>query len=156
MRCLLVLFHFSFLILFTSFLYCNDAHSLTWENLRQLNYETGEMPESLLKYDQKLVQVEGFIVPLEMDEYMNSVTEFFLVPDPMACIHVPPPPPNQIIYVKMNHSIPLDMDYRGISITGILRFITSSDGIHGYDMDGVSAEEADIEYEDPLMNIINN
>jgi hypothetical protein len=30
------------------------------------------------------------------------VTEFFLVPFLGACIHVPPPPPNQIVYVKLS------------------------------------------------------
>jgi uncharacterized protein len=29
------------------------------------------------------------------------VSEFFLVPYFGACIHVPPPPPNQIVYVKL-------------------------------------------------------
>jgi hypothetical protein len=47
------------------------------------------------------VKVPGFIVPLVMDE-TGVVTEFFLVPYVGACIHVPPPPPNQIVYVKLS------------------------------------------------------
>lgn len=47
------------------------------------------------------VKVPGFIVPLVMNE-TGVVTEFFLVPYVGACIHVPPPPPNQIVYVKLS------------------------------------------------------
>jgi len=43
------------------------------------------------------VKIPGFVIPLEGDA--NTVTEFLLVPYFGACIHVPPPPPNQIIYV---------------------------------------------------------
>jgi hypothetical protein len=44
------------------------------------------------------VRLPGFIVPLEVSKE-GKVTEFFLVPYVGACIHVPPPPPNQLIYV---------------------------------------------------------
>ena len=94
-------------------------------------------------------------MPLEMDEYADEVKEFLLVPDPLACIHVPPPPPNQIIYVVMNQKIPVNMDYRGVEIKGVLRFVKSDDGIHGFDMVGQSAKEVNIEYEDPLLEILN-
>ena len=43
------------------------------------------------------VRLPGFVVPLEYDANQN-VTEFFLVPYFGACIHMPPPPPNQIIH----------------------------------------------------------
>jgi hypothetical protein len=45
-----------------------------------------------------LVKVPGFVVPLDLDG-KGQVTEFFLVPYYGACIHYPPPPPNQIVYV---------------------------------------------------------
>jgi hypothetical protein len=46
----------------------------------------------------KLVRLPGYILPLEMSG--SKVTEFLLVPYVGACIHVPPPPPNQIVFVK--------------------------------------------------------
>jgi hypothetical protein len=52
------------------------------------------------KLDQAHVKIPGFIVPLDMDP-TGLVTEFFLVPFLGACIHVPPPPPNQMVYVKL-------------------------------------------------------
>lgn len=51
------------------------------------------------KLDGQLIKIPGFIVPLSEDSE-GLVTEFFLVPYVGACIHVPPPPPNQIVYVK--------------------------------------------------------
>lgn len=49
------------------------------------------------------IRLAGFIVPLEFDGEQN-ISEFFLVPYFGACIHLPPPPPNQIIHVSINTS----------------------------------------------------
>lgn len=43
------------------------------------------------------VRLPGYIVPLDMNE-RGRVTEFLLVPYYGACIHVPPPPSNQIVH----------------------------------------------------------
>jgi hypothetical protein len=45
------------------------------------------------------VRIPGYLLPLEITD--ARVTEFLLVPYIGACIHVPPPPPNQIVYVKV-------------------------------------------------------
>lgn len=50
------------------------------------------------EFEGRLVRVPGFVVPLGFNE-RQEVAEFFLVPYFGACIHVPPPPPNQIIHV---------------------------------------------------------
>ena len=137
--------------IFGTILWANDAQKLTWEIMEGLNYETGQTTPLLQGHHNQTVEVEGFIVPLEMDGYIERVSEFLLVPDPLACIHVPPPPPNQMIFVKMTQSIPLDMDYRGIAITGKLMIAKSKNGVYGYKLAGVSAKEANIEYDDPLL-----
>jgi hypothetical protein len=49
--------------------------------------------------DKKLLRIPGFVVPLDFEA--EKVAEFFLVPFFGACIHVPPPPPNQIILVRL-------------------------------------------------------
>jgi uncharacterized protein len=46
----------------------------------------------------RLVKLPGYVVPVETDGQKSS--EFLLVPYFGACIHVPPPPPNQTVYVK--------------------------------------------------------
>ncbi len=48
--------------------------------------------------DGQQVRLAGYLLPLEVIE--NRVVEFLLVPYVGACIHVPPPPPNQIVHVK--------------------------------------------------------
>jgi uncharacterized protein len=59
----------------------------TWDNAPTNNAIDGAM-----------VRIPGYIVPLE--DGKTGMTEFLLVPYFGACIHTPPPPSNQIIYVK--------------------------------------------------------
>jgi len=45
------------------------------------------------------VRIPGYIVPLDFSAEAKH-TEFLLVPYFGACLHTPPPPPNQIIFVN--------------------------------------------------------
>ena len=83
--------------------------SLTWENLRALDYQTGKMPAELKKHDGGIVRVPGYIIPLEDND--RAVSEFLLVPYALACIHVPAPPPNQIVHVKMDKGKKVAFDF---------------------------------------------
>lgn len=67
----------------------------------------------------KSVRIPGFIVPLEFDDD-QVITQFFLVPFFGACIHVPPPPPNQIILVNAKKGIKLEVLYEPFWISGKL------------------------------------
>ncbi len=69
--------------------------------------------------DNQAVRVPGFIVPLEFTEDL-TITEFFLVPFFGACIHVPPPAPNQIIHVSSRDGIQIQSIYEPFWLTGIL------------------------------------
>ena len=71
------------------------------------------------KLDQKQVKLPGFIVPLELDDN-GKVTEFFLVPYFGACIHVPPPPANQMVYVTLKEGVQLDSMYAAFWVVGKL------------------------------------
>ena len=64
------------------------------------------------------VRIPGFVVPVEFDE--EIITEFFLVPYFGACIHSPPPPPNQIIYVQAAKGLKLETLYDPFWISGKL------------------------------------
>lgn len=66
------------------------------------------------------VRIPGFIVPLEFSDD-QVITEFFLVPFFGACIHVPPPPPNQIIYVKHPKGFKVEALYEPFWLSGLLR-----------------------------------
>jgi len=65
-------------------------------------------------------RIPGFVVPLEVSDDQR-ITEFFLVPYYGACIHVPPPPPNQIIHVRYEEGFTLDALYNPFWIEGELR-----------------------------------
>lgn len=66
------------------------------------------------------IRIPGFIVPLEFDDD-QSITRFFLVPFFGACIHVPPPPPNQIILVDYPDGFKVSVLYDPVWISGKLK-----------------------------------
>ena len=78
----------------------------------QVDHSGFEAPEPFQSYrtmpelDGKDVRIPGFVVPVETDGN-GKLKEFFLVPYFGACIHVPPPPANQIIYGRLEE--PIDM-----------------------------------------------
>jgi hypothetical protein len=74
-----------------------------WRLLNQYDYITTSAPEEIKALEGQVVKIPGFMVPLEDNQ--AKVTEFLLVPTPTACIHVPPPPPNQMVYVRMKKGV---------------------------------------------------
>ena len=62
------------------------------------------------------VRLPGYVVPLDFDG--SKVTGFLLVPYMGACIHVPPPPPNQIVYVHTKEPIEIDEIFEAVYATG--------------------------------------
>ncbi|MDG2271683.1 MAG: DUF3299 domain-containing protein [Halioglobus sp.] len=69
--------------------------------------------------DGAMVRLPGFVVPLEFDDE-QVITQFFLVPYFGACLHMPPPPPNQIILVDSPQGLTLDELYTPVWISGVL------------------------------------
>ena len=80
-----------------------EGIEVDWRLLGQMDYLSNKPSSELEKVNGKRVKIPGFIVPLEDEN--RKVTEFLLVPSPQACIHVPPPPPNQMVYVKMKTGV---------------------------------------------------
>jgi hypothetical protein len=64
-----------------------------------------------------VVRIPGFIVPIGTPRD-GLITEFLLVPYIGACIHVPPPPPNQMLYVTSASGIPTDAIHEAYWVTG--------------------------------------
>ncbi|WP_373386915.1 DUF3299 domain-containing protein [Pseudomonas alcaligenes] len=75
--------------------------------------------KTVARLDGKQVRLGGYPVPLESDAEGKS-TLLFLVPYPGACIHVPPPPPNQIVLVRYPEGIVLDDIYAPLWVSGTL------------------------------------
>ena len=86
--------------------------------------------------DGQLIRLPGYIVPLEVNEE-GRTTEFLLVPYFGACIHVPPPPSNQIVHVKSEVGVKLEELYQPYWIEGALQVKASSSELAdaGYQMD---------------------
>ena len=75
--------------------------------------------------DGQNIRLPGYIVPLEVSEE-GRTTEFLLVPYFGACIHVPPPPSNQIVHVKSEVGVKLDELYQPYWIEGALQVKAST------------------------------
>lgn len=85
--------------------------------------------------DGQQVKLPGYIVPLDVTEE-GRVTEFLLVPYFGACIHVPPPPSNQIVHVTSELGVLMDALYQPFWIEGPLKVgqISSDLAEAGYQM----------------------
>ena len=102
-----------------------ETKLVTWSDLRKLNYKTGEMPQSIRQLIGKSIKIPGFAVPLVEDESGNEggfeyVKEFLLVPVYGMCIHVPPPPPNQVIHIILEKPVHFETLLYAVWVTGIL------------------------------------
>jgi len=75
--------------------------------------------------DGQNVKMPGFIVPLEVSED-GRTSDFLLVPYYGACIHVPPPPSNQIVHVTSQVGVKLDDLYQAFWVEGTMRVKTTN------------------------------
>ncbi|WP_228016299.1 HoxN/HupN/NixA family nickel/cobalt transporter [Leptolyngbya ectocarpi] len=68
----------------------------------------------------KTVELSGYILPLTWNQ-SEQVTDFLLVPYVGACIHVPPPPPNQIVYIRPEQALAEPGLFTPVVVEGQLR-----------------------------------
>lgn len=119
---------------------------ITWSDLRSLNIETGEKPPELASLDGARVKLPGFIVPL--DDNTDTYSEFLLVPSPQACIHVPAPPANQMVLVRMVEGHGPKRTWRPTWLKGRLQ-ISTNDSAYGktsYRLNAEGWEEYKVEF----------
>ncbi len=98
--------------------------------------------------DGQIVRMPGYALPLEHKD--TGVKELLLVPYVGACIHVPPPPANQTVYVSLQDAHILTNIYEPVWVTGRLSIQATSqslslvDGSAGvdtaYTLDGLKIE----------------
>ena len=149
---------------------CNEISSPKWMDLVPKNAydfvpETGVTDEmwedegflkkvekaGLLVYKDlvgKKIRIDGFMVPLDFD-YGEALTveEFVLVPDAGMCIHVPPPPPNQMILVKLKSPEKVRFMYQPIAIEGVLKNTKPIEEVYNsiYEMEAESVQDIDMD-----------
>jgi hypothetical protein len=85
--------------------------------------------------------ISGFIVPLELGSE-QQLASFFLVPYFGACIHYPPPPPNQLIFVRVDSPMKIPDINIAYTVTGVLKQGLYEDilGTSAYQLDLISIE----------------
>ena len=105
-----------------------EPHEIDWNLLAQLDYKTGIPSKVLGALDGAKVKIPGFIVPL--DDEFSKITQFLLVPSPQACIHVPAPPPNQMVLVHMSADKGAEFTPAPVWIEGILQ-LNAKDSVYG-------------------------
>lgn len=90
-------------------------------------------PAVVSELNGQTVSIGGYVVPLDFDS--TKVKEFLLVPFVGACIHVPPPPANQIIYVKAAQAFEVGQ-FDPVTVTGKISTTVAFTGLAdaGYTM----------------------
>ena len=103
--------------------------------------KSSPMPAPLVQgLDGKRVHIGGYVVPLDFEA--TRIKEFLLVPFVGACIHVPPPPANQIIYVKSEQGFDVQVVFDPVWVTGSLKVTPAFTGLAeaGYSLNAEKVE----------------
>lgn len=82
----------------------------------------------------QMVKLPGYLLPLELSG--KRVTEFLLVPWVGACVHTPPPPPNQIVHVNVDTAYEMTSLFEPVWVIG--KLATSATKKSLYMVDGAS------------------
>ena len=94
--------------------------------------------------DGQAIKIPGFVVPVEFDDD-QVITQFFLVPYFGACIHEPPPPPNQIIFVNSPEGIQVNALYDPFWISGVIHTEEINNGL------ATAAYTMSMHFKDPYL-----
>ncbi|MFZ5482815.1 MAG: DUF3299 domain-containing protein [Pseudomonadota bacterium] len=88
----------------------------------------------------RTIRIPGFVVPLEYGQ--KAVKEFLLVPYFGACIHVPPPPANQIIHVLPRQPVQLKTGMDAVWVEGVIELASKKTdmGDSGYRLRATKVE----------------
>lgn len=83
----------------------------------------------------RLARLPGYVVPLHAVK--DGLSEFLLVPYFGACIHTPPPPANQIVYVRLKTPQKTLRTMDAVRVMGRLRLVRqgTASGESGYCID---------------------
>ena len=117
-----------------------DARELVWEDLLPVGVPYSEIigdgdydevndtwrpifdenaTKVVTSLDGQRVRLPGYIVPLQYSG--DGVTVFILAPYAGACIHVPPPPANQLVYVTTAAPYPNEGIFDAVWVTGTIQ-----------------------------------
>lgn len=95
-----------------------NIESASWPLLAQLDAQNSFIPDVLKELERNEIKLAGFVVPLT--DNFKEIKEFLLVPDSMSCIHVPPPPSNQMVLVSLEKEMNPQFAYGPVWVKGRL------------------------------------
>lgn len=100
------------------------------------------------KLNGKTIRMAGYLLPLEFSD--KGVNDFLLVPYVGACIHVPPPPANQIVFVRLAKKFRVADLFTAVWVSGTIKTRASTKNLTlvdgsadisvGYHINGGNAE----------------
>ena len=132
-----------FLLSFFSTISIVSAKEINWDLLKTLSLDqkTKELvaPPELKKVLGQEISIKGFMMPLDYDS--KAVSEFLFMPYIPACMHVPPPPPNQLVLVKMKKGTTVVPSFYPVEISGKISIDTNKDLESSYKMEGLKLKE---------------
>jgi uncharacterized protein len=111
-----------------------------WMSIKRRQPGGDKPPRVVAELNGKRVKIGGYVVPLDFES--TTVKEFLLVPFVGACIHVPPPPSNQIVYVKTEKGFEVGNTFDPVTVTGTIKTETAFTGLAdaGYSIDAEIVE----------------
>jgi len=122
-----------------------------WERVKETRsrhkQESTRVNESL---DGKTVKIPGYVLPLETEG--TAVREFLLVPYVGACIHVPPPPPNQMVFVESAQPYKSEALFEPVWVEGVLKVAAGTHSLSLFDVQS----DVDNGYSMPAIKIIKH
>jgi hypothetical protein len=106
-----------------------------WMSMKRRQPGADQPPRVVAELNGKRVRIGGYVVPLDFES--TTVKDFLLVPFVGACIHVPPPPANQIVYVKSDKGFEIGATFDPVTVTGTMKTETAFTGLAdaGYSID---------------------
>lgn len=122
-----------------------DSDPRAMEVMQKIREEWDRAP-LVERFNGQRIRIPGFVVPLETDG--KTIREFLLVPYFGACVHVPPPPANQLIHVIPDKPIAAGLNMAPVWVNGVINVarFDSELGNAGYQLKGIKVEE----YKDPM------
>lgn len=88
---------------------------------------SGQQPASSgvrTDWNGQIVRLPGFILPIDFSG--TGVTAFILVPFVGACVHVPPPPANQLVFVTTEKPYESSGMYEPVNVIGMFGTASTS------------------------------
>lgn len=119
------------------------SNEINWETLKTLESDPKtkklNIKPELKKVLGKEVIIKGFMMPLDYES--KEVKEFLFMPYIPSCMHVPPPPANQLILVKMKKGSKIKPSFYPIALTGKLAVEANADLESSYKFEGSTVKE---------------